>query len=757
LLDDGRAIDGDVVKVSSVAEDPLSPKAIAGEVVTTPIVLVDDGLRRVYFNNRHVTQVLDVERERKVKIRLWQNVADRGAGLTQVGRALTVTPFDEFGRRIYEMQSGDGPLAVVQGITEITADYAKVQGLVGQQRPIVWDMRIATSSIPRDRLAGILKTVVPQDELDARLQVVRLYVQSERYPDARTELESIVKAFPEHADELTNELRQLRQLAARSILSEIDLLRGAGQHQLAAALLQNFPTDGVAGETLQQVRTKLGEYQQRATERQRVLDLLAAQVAEIKDPRHKQLAETFVAEVEQRVSPNTIARFAAFLRLSDDAAMTAEQKVAVALSGWLLGTNEADETFAVAVSLVEVRELVRQYLVETDPLKRAQILASMRSLEGATPARVALLLKNMIPPEPLVPEWQVLPDCYRVPLEIGQGLNPTAYHVQLPREYDPLRKYPTIVALGGLGYPSELELDFWAGAPVEGIGRRGQAMRHGYIVIAVDWQRPHQFAYDGSLREHASVLSALADAVRRFSIDTDRVFLTGHELGGDAAWDIALAHPDLWAGVVPFIAEPQKYVPRYRDNGISLAWYLVQGELDAGKIGKHSAEFDRYLGLKYDTTFVEFQGRGHEPFSDEIQRLFDWMGRRKRGPAPDEFECSTMRPWDNFFWWAEVSGIPDKSIVMPEAWPPERGVRATTVRGRKYATNKLALFARVDKATVWLSPDLIDFDQPVTIEFNGRNLMGRERFLSPDLAVLLEDARTRGDRQHPFWAKLESP
>ena len=82
-------------------------------------------------------------------------------------------------------------------------------------------------------------------------------------------------------------------------------------------------------------------------------------------------------------------------------------------------------------------------------------------------------------------------------------------------------------------------------------------------MIAVDWQQPHQFAYDYSAREHHAVLGALRDACRRFSIDTDRVFLTGHGIGGDAAWDIAIAHPDLWAGVIPIVAVADRYVGRY--------------------------------------------------------------------------------------------------------------------------------------------------------------------------------------------------
>ena len=122
------------------------------------------------------------------------------------------------------------------------------------------------------------------------------------------------------------------------------------------------------------------------------------------------------------------------------------------------------------------------------------------------------------------------------------------------------------------------------------------------------------------------MLGALRDACRRFSIDTDRVFLTGHGMGGDAAWDIAIAHPDVWAGVIPIMAVADKFVGRYAKNAPYVAWYFVDGELDGDKCARNARELDRYLKPNTDITVVEYLGRGYEPFGDEIQRLFDWMG-----------------------------------------------------------------------------------------------------------------------------------
>ena len=113
---------------------------------------------------------------------------------------------------------------------------------------------------------------------------------------------------------------------------------------------------------------------------------------------------------------------------------------------------------------------------------------------------------------------------------------------------------------------------------------------------------------------------------------------------------------------MPFVATANRYCLRYGDNAKYVSWYFVCGELDGDKMAHNSRELDRYFGRNSDNTVVEYLGRGYEPFGDELQRLFDWMGRRQR-KMPQEFDCDTMRPWDNYFWWVEVADMPDKSMV----------------------------------------------------------------------------------------------
>ena len=208
---------------------------------------------------------------------------------------------------------------------------------------------------------------------------------------------------------------------------------------------------------------------------------------------------------------------------------------------------------------------------------------------------------------------------------------------------------------------------------------RGRLPAAGTFVIAPAWAQENQTKYEYSLREHAAVLGALRDACRRFSIDTDRVFLSGHSMGGDAAWDIALAHPDLWAGVLPVVATADKYVSRYWKNAKGLPMYFVAGQLDGNKIADNAMDLDRYLKKAgYDAMYVEYQGRGHEHFHDEILRMFDWMELYRRDFARKEFECASMRPWDQFFWWVELGDYPDRFVVLPTNWPQSGAKDAET-------------------------------------------------------------------------------
>lgn len=747
-LADGRVLDGQFVLLPGVAVDP---KAAPPETSSTSILVCDDELTRTMVSKRRVVKAEPGQTGPVTeRIPIPQRIAQEGRRVVGVGGILGTTPFDDHGRRILSLSTASGQLDIVQGITQITPRWTSLE-TVAMERPHLLDMRIATSSIPRDVLARVIDHGIERTDADERLRVVRLYLQAERFDDARRELDGVLRDFPDLAG-LAAERDGLANLMNARVLEEIRQRGRVGQDRLAMRLLENFPVEGANGEILEEIREERDRYREAQSRAQRLVATLAERAQQLGDDGDRQQAESVVAEIRQQVTFATLDRLATFERLGLDASMPVDRAVAIGISGWVQGAATATDNLKLSLSMARVRDLVRDYLQAGEPARRTELrrrLADEEAFDAATVAGIARLMRP-----PLEPPQEKSPGLYELEVPGLEGQGGTTCLVQLPSEYDPLRSYPAVVSLHASWSTTLNQIEWWAGvAGPDGV-RRGQADRHGTIVIAPQWARAGQAAYEYSAREHAAVLNAVRAVTKRFAIDTDRIFLSGHSMGGDAAWDIALAHPDLWAGLVAVASAAGNYVTHYWRNAESLPLYLVGGELDAATFQRNTMELDRYFAKGFDATYIEYRGRGHEHFSDEILRIFAWMAIKKRNFFPAEIEAVSLRPWDNFFWWVESAGQPPRTTVLPDDWPPPQGVAPLSITAKTTPGNSIVVRCGAADVTIWLSPEFIDFRQPATVTLNGRRLFRGE--ITPDLDVMLEDLRLRGDRQHPFWAKLQT-
>jgi predicted esterase len=747
-LTDGRVLEGRFARLPGVAVDPLGDSE--GPSGGESILMCDDELTRTMVAKRRVAKVdeapLDMGMER---ISIPQRVPEDGRRVAGIGGILATTPFDAFGRRILSLATAAGRVDVVQGITEVTPRWVRVEG-IHTEKPLLLDMRLATSSIPREVLAKIVANQVDRNDSEQRLRVVRLLLQAERYDDARRELDAVLEAFPDLQD-LAKERRSLSRLAAAKLLDEI-LMRGrVGQDRLALKLLDAFPADDADGETLEAVREARDGYRTRRELAGRLVSMLRGMLGRLDDEETRRAAGAVVEEMEREMSFSSLDRLATFERVGTDAGLPADRAVAIAINGWLQGAAAGNDNLKLALSAARVRGLLRDYLRAADDAARNAAWAAMRNEEAFGAGTLAALAAAMRPP--LDPPPATSPGLHEITARGIDGRESRCV-VQLPPEYDPLRRYPVIVSLHASWSTPLNQIEWWAGMPGPDGLRLGQATRHGVIVVAPAWTREQQSAYEYSAAEHAVVLASLREAMRRFSIDSDRVFLSGHSMGGDAAWDIALAHPDLWAGVIVVSAAAGRYVNHYWPNARGLPLYVVGGELDAGTLQRNAMDLDRYLSKGFDVTYVEYRGRGHEHFSDETLRIFDWMARRKRVFSPRTIDMVSMRPWDRFFWWLEMEGAPPRTMALPEQWPLPPGTRPFSIEGKVNAGNAVVVHCGAERVRVWLSPELVDFRQPVTVTADGRVL--HKGPLAADERLLLEDLRLRADRQHPFWAMVEA-
>lgn len=760
-LRSGLSLRGSVVEVASLNQNPFVVSAGGGEVQVRSIWMIDDGLRRTYVHKHAMVADVNSVADLSQKITFPQPAPLGGKTVAGLGPILSVSSFNDFGRRIITVRGPEGsPLSIIQGITEINPRFAIIEGL--KSRPsYIWDMRIATDSIPANDLSRIFRRRIDQESYDKRLEIVRFYIEAQRFAEAREELERLIEDFPEDP-RLVTQLKALVQRQGTQLLDEAKLRRDAGQYELAMEILRNFPQAEVARVTRLEVQDSIASIEGRIGEGRRALEQLRGQIEGLVDGGTKAALLVLLDEMNESLSLDTLTRLSDYSRLGGVKDLPVENRIALAIGGWLLGSGSGLQNLAVATSLVEVRALVYQYLGTQDEPTRKAILEKLRSLEGAEPAYVAKILALLPPPLPLPEEArdQAIEGMYQID-ESVHGKTHGDYVVQLPPEYNPLRSYPCIVALHPVGATAEGQLDYWSGAvAADGQTRVGQGARHGFVVVAPRWMREGQRGYESTPREHAEVLAAVRDAMRRVSIDADRVFMTGLGSGGSAAWDIAISHPDMWAGMISISGEPNNYMRHYGPNASYVPLYLVFGELAGAPapLIKHGDVLDDYMAPGINAMVVMYRGRGGEHFYEEIHRLFDWMRlpTLKRGDPPQKIETASMRQGDQFFWWLEMPELKENVTIDPVLWAQADRVRAAKISAAVGEGNQIRISqGPAERFVVYLSPQMgIQMDQTITIRYRTRRV---DHDFDGSLEVMLEDARTRGDRKRPYWSRVTVP
>jgi predicted peptidase len=151
--------------------------------------------------------------------------------------------------------------------------------------------------------------------------------------------------------------------------------------------------------------------------------------------------------------------------------------------------------------------------------------------------------------------------------------DPVGYYLYLPEGYDrdSTTLFPLLVFLHGAGErgtgTSELPRVLKFGLP-----RLIEAGRDFPFIVVTP-----QLPAGGEAWPVVLVDEVLAEAARRFRVDSSRIYLTGLSDGGDAAWAYAMARPRVPAAIVPIAAGG-------RPEGIcamrGVAVWAFHGELD---------------------------------------------------------------------------------------------------------------------------------------------------------------------------------
>jgi pimeloyl-ACP methyl ester carboxylesterase len=340
---------------------------------------------------------------------------------------------------------------------------------------------------------------------------------------------------------------------------------------------------------------------------------------------------------------------------------------------------------------------------------------------------------------------------------------------QVPNAYDPSKRYPLLICLPH------------AGAIPEGLfglieKYLGDVLPEFVVVVP---STAGQTTFHRSSREPLDVRELVRAIRRQIHVDTDRTYLMGLAEGGDAAWMAALAHPDLFAGVIshigyPPIPYPDQVYPFYLENLRSLpvltVWHVPSERWTTGErvdlVHRHNSalvDVAHRNGLPIHGAGLEWPAPEAPMFPSELAAPI-LVKRRPSGPRqishwfryPSQGHAGWLRVLKirGEVWEDQQLSIAARSTVDFDAYVREVIQSKLAYMGGRIEGQLVEVETRgCERIEVMLGPDLVDFERPMTITINGTRRL-RDKIIRPDIPTMLTAAYEGWDFQRLILARM---
>ena len=765
ILKDGYTIHGKMGTEKTVIHDPLTGEPIVTEKMKG-LNTLDDGPRWTVFSANY-KRIGDVNEMNKFADQVTFTRKTWGRTSYQLANAMTYVSTTEYnGFWIRTLTYRDTlnqslpPYKIEQQIDVLTPHYARV--ISNTHR---WTSHYLTKELGSELVRRLLSTHPDLIEnksgpdVGKRAKLIKFLIQADWLNEAEEEVERLIKDIPaetKRAEEFRTEIREAR---TDKMLAELERAKESGRHGVAQGLLKRLPKDVPAKLALKIAGFK-AEYDA-ATAKLEKAKRFINDLKEITPSSFKDLVLAADIVVDE-LHLDTAARLDLFIALAEQADLSrkakqpplhkSEELLAAAISAWLMGNNSTETNVATARKRLRAREIALNYLREPASQKRREILLNLQLDTQALPFDELEKLISLLPPPEALKEISYLPVEMKtgaIPGLIG-GVN---YFLHLPPEYQHGRAYPLLIVLPGGGE-----------RPNEALKRFGDLPgRNGYIVAVLDWTAAFKATYAYTEEEQLMATGLLRHLRRTLQVDSDRVFLFGNGEGANFALDMGATQPDLFAGIVPMTPSPEAQLFKtfeYWKNFQNLPVYMVIGDRAGAAVKTIRDILTEWMPRGYPALAVSYKGRGMEWFGEELPLIFDWMGRKTRatglpdlGRIPNE-EFRTVRASSNHFYWIGMEELSQNSL-----YDPQKGVRnvfpakiAASLSEGNLITVRTAM--GMSQLNIFLGKGTVDFAKPVRVNISGRVSGAWSGQLTPKITVLLEDLYERGDRQRPFYQKI---
>jgi dienelactone hydrolase len=322
-------------------------------------------------------------------------------------------------------------------------------------------------------------------------------------------------------------------------------------------------------------------------------------------------------------------------------------------------------------------------------------------------------------------------------------------------------KYPGKFNCGGLGKGKGLILVLHGGGAKGNPDRSwgtAQGIWSGAIPRGFGTIIPRVFKQaDGAwnVAENIGYVDALIRAAKRdHDIDTNRVYVVGHSMGGGGAWGFGHIMADEFAGFVagagaaPMTSKgPAPGVCENLYNSRGWIWHSTDDKNVVVKPDQVCTQKLKELQGEhpggYEFVYKEYTNIGHGFPKDGLGKPMQYITQKQRDPFPKKVVfCPTMQQKNQLFWF-QINTVEPVTWYQPVFWAENDGKNTITVTGTK------------KNFTIYFHPDMVDYSQPVKIIADGTEVFNGE--IKSSMGTLLETAEKYYDPKMYFTAKVVVP
>ena len=176
------------------------------------------------------------------------------------------------------------------------------------------------------------------------------------------------------------------------------------------------------------------------------------------------------------------------------------------------------------------------------------------------------------------------------------------------------------------------------------------AENNGYITAA-PYGRGDYFYQGAGEQDVLDIIERVKDIC---NIDTDRIYLVGHSMGGWGTWWLGLRHPDIFASICPMAGmAPIELMA----NAEHLSPLIIHDSTDPIVNVEHSRNAVNHLkNLNIDFEYREEKGYGHSSkmIGDNLDRIYEWFKNHPKTENPDYIRHVLRTPKCGKAYWLEV-------------------------------------------------------------------------------------------------------